>query len=105
MSDLIKCTKCERTFMNIKGLKTHERIHSNENNNNKLKDEKYIAKRIANTRSVQMHRQLNPKRKFNELENDTNQAINEAKIFENFIKEKLGLYFTSFEEKVKDYYE
>jgi hypothetical protein len=45
---------------------------------------------------------LNPKLKFEDLEADTNQALYEAKMFEIFLKEKLGLYVTSFEEKMKD---
>ena len=47
MSDLLKCSKCDRTFMAKKGLQTHERQH--ENSNNKLNDDKYIKKRIAKT--------------------------------------------------------
>ena len=86
-----------------KGLQTHERLH--ETKSNKLSDEKYIQKRIANTRSVQMHRQLNPKLKFDDLEADTNKAIEEAKKFEKFLKEELGLYFTSYVEKLNDYNE
>ena len=75
------------------------------NTNSKLNDEKYIAKRIANTRSVQMHRQLNPKRKFEDLEIDTNNCIDEAMKFEKFLKDELGLYFTSYKEKLKDFHE
>lgn len=101
MSDLLKCSNCGRTFMAKKGLQTHERQH--ENNNYKLNDDKYIKKRIANTRSVQIHRKLNPKLKFEELEADTNQAIEEAKKFEKFLKEELSLFFTGYEEKLKDY--
>ena len=104
MIDNFCCLKCNRSFLNEKGLKTHERNHEKNNGNVKLSDE-YIQKRIANTRSVQIHRQLNPKLKFEDLEADTNKAIEEAKKFEKFLKEELGLYITTYEEKLKDYNE
>ena len=97
------CFKCNRTFFNTKGIKTHERNHKNENS--KLYDDEYKTKRIANTRSVQMHRQLNPKRKFEDLEADTNKAIKEAEKFEQYLRDQFGLYILSYEEKLKDYKE
>ena len=54
---------------------------------------------------MQIHRHLNPKIKFEDLEADTNQAIIEAKKFENFLKGEFGLYITSYEEKLKDHNE
>ena len=52
---------------------------------------------------MQIHRHLNPKIKFEDLEADTNHAIDEAKKFEKFLKEELSLFFTGYEEKLKDY--
>ena len=50
---------------------------------------------------MQIHRKLNPKLKFEDLEADTNQAIIEAKKFETFLKDEFGLYITGYQEKLK----
>jgi hypothetical protein len=60
-------------------------------------------KRIANTKSVRLHREMNPKIKFEELETDIKQAVREAIIMEKYMKEVFGLEVTSLKEKLEDF--
>lgn len=61
------------------------------NGNEKLNDQKYITKREANRRSVQLHRKNNPKQKYDDLENETKSIYKEAEMIENFLKEHIGV--------------
>ena len=60
-------------------------------------------KRIANTKSVRLHREMNPKMKFEELETDIKQAVREAIMMEKYMKEVLGLEVTNLKEKLEDF--
>jgi hypothetical protein len=71
--------------------------------NERIIDQSYIDKRIANTKSVHLHRKQNPKIKFEELSSDTITAYREAKLFEEFLNNKLGLRITGIDEIIKDY--
>jgi len=84
-----QCLKCNRTFMSAQGLTTHQRIHSEKNE--KLHDEKYVRERINNTKSVQIHRQLNPKKPVEELIKENKMLIDEATKFENFLQNEINV--------------
>ena len=71
--------------------------------NEKINDPKYRQKRIANTISVQLHRQRKPKVKFEDLQEDTKASYKEALKFENFLKDELDLRVTGIDEKLKDH--
>ena len=98
-----RCPQCNRGFLSAKGVQGHQKRH-NEKNNSKMLDKTYIDKRNRNTKSVWIHRQLNPTKPNAELMQDNKTLVNEASKLEAFLTNELGIpIILSFKKKILEY--